>query len=163
MHTIVQFLADVPVAALKIFDINLRQSYYTLDIIRKSLEMANILKINDEEIIVVGNLLGIDAGAEYVLQEFIDRYNLKLGILTKGGKGSTLISGDKISTFSGFDVPVQDSVGAGDSFTAAIAIGMLRNYDLDHLNECANMLASFVCTASGATPEIPDEISSIFK
>ena len=75
MYTIVQFLADVPVAALKIFDINLRQSYYTLDIIRKSLEMANILKINDEEIIVVGNLLGIDAGAGYVLQEFIDRYN----------------------------------------------------------------------------------------
>ena len=161
-NSILQFLAEVPDSALKIFDINLRQSYYSLDVISKSLEMANVLKINDEEIVVVGRLLNIDASEECVLQELVARYDLKLGILTKGAKGSTLISGDKISSFPGFNVPIQDSVGAGDAFTAAIAVGMLQDYDLDHLNACANKLAAFVCTTTGATPDIPDEISSLF-
>lgn len=163
MKSIVQFLADVPETALKIFDINLRQTYYSLNIIKESLKMANVLKINDDEIVVVGNLLGIDAGAECILKEIVEKYSLKLGILTKGGQGSTLITGDEVSSFSGFDVSVQDSVGAGDAFTAAIALGMLCGYDLEHLNACANKLASFVCSATGATPHIPDEISGIFK
>jgi len=162
MNSIIQFLSEVPDSALKIFDINLRQSYYSLDVISNSLNLANVLKINDEEIVVIGRLLGINASEECVLQELVDRYGLKLGILTKGAKGSTLISGDKISSFPGFDVPVQDSVGAGDAFTAAIAVGMLQDYDLDHLNVCANKLATFVCTTTGATPDIPDEISSLF-
>lgn len=163
MNSILQFLAEVPDSALKIFDINLRQSYYSLDVISKSLELANVLKINDKEIVVVSRLLGINASAESVLQELIAKYNLKLGILTKGGKGSTLISGTQISSFPGFDVPVQDSVGAGDAFTSAIAVGMLLGYELNHLNVCANKLASFVCSSTGATPNIPDEISSLFK
>lgn len=157
--SILRFLADVPETALKIFDINLRQVYYSVDLIRESLKVANVLKINDDEIVVVGNLLGIDARAECILKQIVERYDLKLGILTKGGKGSTLISADKISSFSGFDISVQDSVGAGDAFTAAIALGLLCGFDLDHLNECANKLASFVCTAAGATPYIPEEIS----
>ena len=163
MNSISQFLTNVPNTALKIFDINLRQSYYTVDLIENSLEMANVLKINDEEIMVVGNLLGIDAEEENILQEIIDRYSLKLGILTKGGEGSTLMSAEKKSSFPGFNVSVQDSVGAGDAFTAAVAVGLLRGYDLGYINECANKLASHVCTVSGATPQIPEEITHIFK
>lgn len=163
MNSIGQFLAKVPDSALKIFDINLRQSYYSLDVISKSLQMANVLKINDDEIVIIGRLLSINGSEEYVLQEIVNRYGLKLGILTKGGKGNTLISGKQISSFPGFDVPVQDSVGAGDAYTAAIAVGILQGYDLDHLNSCANKLAAYVCTAAGATPSIPDEIFRLFK
>ena len=163
MNSIMQFLSAVPDSALKIFDINLRQPYYSRNVINKSLEIANVLKINDEEIAIIARLLGINGSEEYVLQEVVNRYSLKLGILTKGGNGSTLISGDQTSSFPGFEVPVQDSVGAGDAFTAAIVFGMLQGYDLDHLNACANKLAAYVCSAAGATPNIPDEISSLFK
>ena len=162
-NSIVEFLTAVPKSSLKIFDINLRQSYYSLDIIEESLKIANVLKINDDEIAIVGKLLNINSVEESILNEIVQRFDLNLGVLTKGGRGSTLISGGNISSFPGFDVPIKDSVGAGDAFTAAIAIGMLSDYDLDHLNECANKLASFVCTASGATPVIPDEISQIFE
>lgn len=162
-NSIQQFLSEVPDSALKIFDINLRQSYYSLEVISKSLQLANVLKINDEEIGIVSRLLDINATDDSALQEIVNRYGLKLGILTKGGNGSTLISGDQISSFPGIDVPVQDSVGAGDAFTAAIAVGILQGYDLDHLNAYANKLAAFVCTSTGATPSIPDEIFSLFK
>ncbi len=162
-NSIQQFLADVPEAALRIFDINLRQSYYSLNLIRESLALANVFKVNDDEIVVAGNLLGIAGEEDYIMQEIVDRYGLKLGILTKGKEGSTLISAEKISSCSGFDVSIKDSVGAGDAFTAAVAVGLLCGYDLDYVNESANKLAAYVCSVSGATPEVPEEIALIFK
>lgn len=161
-NTILEFVAAVPESALKIFDINLRQSFYSLELIKQSLELANVLKINAEELVVVGQLLDIDAGVDAILQEIVNRYALQLGILTKGARGSTLISGEHTSICRGVSVSIQDSVGAGDAFTAAIAIGMLQGHNLEQLNANANTVAAFVCTQAGATPVIPDEISNLF-
>ena len=163
--TVQAFLKRVSPSALCIFDINLRQSFYTREIIEASLGPANVLKANDDELPILSECLSISGDADAVLEALAERFDLGLAILTKGGNGSVLYSrkSGRASYHNGFTVDVADSVGAGDAFTAAVAIGMLREYDLDYINECANRVASFVCSQDGATPPLPAEIKSLFN
>jgi fructokinase len=158
--------------ALRIFDINLRQEFYSKEIIETSLHLANILKINDDELSTVAKdkFLSLNGNEESImLKELAQRYNLQLVILTKGDKGSILYSLEQDKEFSHGGFPVNqeegdsDTVGAGDAFTAAIAVGMLKNYDFDYINECANRVAAFVCSQAGATPKLPNDIKNLFR
>jgi fructokinase len=161
-ETIRKFLANTPKDALRIFDINLRQEFYSRSIIEKSLQFANILKVNDAELPLVVNIMGLDKDQKDPLGMFSELFELRLVALTRGASGSVLYSEGQKSVHNGYSVKVNDTIGAGDGFTAAMAIGVLKGYELNHINILANRVASYICTQVGATPEIPHEIKDLF-
>ena len=132
------------------FDINLRQSFYNKDIISYSLKQANILKLNDEELSIVAGMLSIPGSETDILSHLTDQYSLDLIALTRGRFGSHLYARGNESVHSGLPAKVADTVGAGDSFTAALVMGKRLGHGLDQINEQANRLSSFVCSQKGA-------------
>ncbi len=157
--TVRRFLEKTKPECLRIFDINIRQSYYSKDIVNTMLETSNVLKLNDDELPLVAELLDIKGAESEILAELVARYELRLVVLTKGAEGSRLYGPDGDSESKG--VPpekIADTVGAGDAFTAAVAVGLLRGRGLDEINAHANRVASFVCSQDGATPKLPDDL-----
>jgi fructokinase len=156
--TIRAFLGRMRPESLRIFDINLRQKFYDADIVAQSLELANVLKLNDQELPVVCDLLKLPADPKSAIAKLIDTFDLRLLALTRGDKGSLLATKSQTSEHRGIrPEKLADTVGAGDAFTAAVAIGLLLNRSLEEINEVANRLASYVCTQAGATPPVPTE------
>ena len=156
--TIRSFLAATSADCIRVFDINLRQSYFNREIINTMLELSNVLKLNDEELAVVANLLGITGSETNILSQLAERYALRLIALTRGASGSRLYAQGEDSNHQGFPAQIADTVGAGDSFTAAMTLGLLNSKNLDTINKYANRVASFVCSQSGATPKLPDDL-----
>jgi fructokinase len=157
--TVRRFLENTRPDCLRIFDINIRQSYYSKDIVHAMLETSNVLKLNDDELPLVAELLDIKGAESEILAELVARYQLRLIVLTKGADGSRLYGPDGDSESKG--VPpeqIADTVGAGDAFTAAVAVGLLNGNGLEQINAHANRVASFVCSQHGATPNLPDEL-----
>lgn len=152
-ETIQQFLESTGHRCLRVFDINIRQDYATEETVLTSLEYANILKLNDEELPVVASMLGIGETDEAnVITQLLSKYDLNCVMLTKGPAGSTLYTHDEVSFCESGEVSVVDTVGAGDSFTAAAIMGFLRGQSLKEMHQRASKIADFVCTRSGATP-----------
>ncbi len=162
-NSIQSFITKTPEDSLRIFDINLRQHYYSKEVINDSLEASNVLKINDEELVKVAGLFDWPGSEEDVLKRIVANYNLKLGVLTKGEEGSILLNEEGVSSHRGYPTKVKDSVGAGDSFTAAVALGLLRDMDLESINDYANRVASFVCSQEGATPILSRELAEMYN
>ena len=166
-ETIQAFLDAMPADALRVFDINLRQSWYTAEVIAESLSRANILKINDEELDVVATmLLGeptlpdklIAEDAERtrrVCRELIVRYNLDMLILTCGAIGSYVFTESQESYVATPKVKVADTVGAGDSFTATFVAQLLLGKSIRGAHQKAVQVSAFVCTQNGAMPVLP--------
>ena len=152
----------VPLTGLRIFDINLRQQFYSREAIEHSLRIANVLKINGEELSVVADMLALHGSVPGRVTDLAKRYNLKLVALTLGGDGSLLLADGRISVTAGNPVTVVDTIGAGDAFTAAMALGWLACWDLDKINRTANAVAAFVCTRAGATPVLPTDLTAPF-
>lgn len=163
LNTIQGFVLRLSSNKLRIFDINLRQHFFSKEIISRSLELANILKLNEQELGILSSMYSIEVEEALALKGLAERFNLEMVALTKGSNGSVLYAQDQVSIHSGFTVDVVDTVGAGDAFTAAMAIGMLKGFELDRINAVANRIASFVCTQPGATPPIPKEMRALFQ
>ena len=161
-QTIHALLSESRADAIKIFDVNIRQQFHSKEIIQQSLHLANTLKVSEEELPTLLSALDIHHEGEDALKLIIEEYSLEAIALTMGAKGSVIISGGEVSRHSGFPAKVVDTVGAGDSFTAALATGLLNGFSLDEINEKANRLASFVCGQSGGTPTIPSSIAQLF-
>jgi fructokinase len=157
------FLAKTKPDCLRVFDINLRQNYYSADIIESSLQAANVFKLNDDELKVLQQLLGLPDSTETALTELLQRYQLDLIALTKGSAGSTMMDKDHVHHNPGIHVEVKDTVGAGDSFTAVMIMCLLLGLSLDKINQIAAKVAAFVCSQSGATPALPVELISEIK
>jgi len=139
--------------AWRVFDINLRQSFYSQEVIVSSLALANVLKLNDAELPVLEQMFtlrGIEALAR--------RFHLRAVVLTRGGEGSALWSDGALVEHPGIPTTVRDTIGAGDSFTAALTLGLLANRPLDRILDHASRVASFVCSQAGATPPLPPEL-----
>jgi fructokinase len=154
--TIQAFVGLVDTNALKIFDINLRQSFFNKAIIVDSLQMANVLKINEEELVRVAGLLDItDVGERLVCQRLMDNYDLKIVVLTRGENGSFVFSKDGSSFLDTPKVKVADTVGAGDSFTGAFVAGLLNGDDIAKAHKRAVEVSAYVCTQKGAMPLLP--------
>lgn len=152
-HTIRRFLAASPRSALRVFDVNLRQEFHSPELIRESLALASVLKLNEEELPVVAAACGVaHADPLAALRDISSRHGLRLAALTFGAAGSLLVSGDAVSRRPAEPTVVVDTVGAGDAFTAAVVEGMLAGRALDAVHERASRLASFVCTQPGAMP-----------
>lgn len=158
-NTIRQFLRDTRPEVARIYDVNLRQSFYTPDIVAESLKFANIVKLNDAEIPVVIDLLGLKGeGIESGAKRLIDEFELDLVCVTRGANGSIIVAENRTVEHRGFSVEVCDAVGAGDAFTAALGYHYLRGSSLETISACANRYGSWVATQSGATPYPPDEL-----
>lgn len=153
--TILRFLNLLPKDALKVFDINLRQHFYSKEIIDNSLKQANILKLNDEEIKIVAKLYGWNDKCESETCRYILKlYDLKLVILTKGANGSCVFTADKEFFRPTPMVQVVDTVGAGDSFTAGFIASLLKGKSIPDAHKIAIDVAAFVCTQRGAMPKL---------
>ena len=157
-ETIHAFLDAMPEeGAYKIFDINLRQNFYTKDIICESLERCNVLKINDEELVAVSRLFGypgIDLQDKCWI--LLAKYDLKMLILTCGVNGSYVFTPGHVSFVETPKVTVADTVGAGDSFTAAFVSAILRGLSVSEAHKLAVNVSAYVCAQNGAMPILPD-------
>ena len=157
-RTIRRFL-EAAGQAVRVFDVNLRQAIYSPELIRESLALANVLKLNDDELPVVAAACGVSADDPVaVVRELAERHGLRLVALTRGVAGSLLVADGVVSTRPAEARTIVDTVGAGDAFTAAGVMGLLGGRPLDAMHDHAARLAAFVCGHRGATPRIPAEL-----
>ena len=158
-QTILKFLDSRGVRALKVFDVNLRQSFYSAEIIVNSMRRASVIKLNDQELPVIARLLGlpIDDFAESALAKF----KLRVICVTRGDNGSLLVDRTGTHEHSGFRVQVKDAVGAGDAFTAGLVHELLRGSSIAQMNDTANRMGAWVASSSGAMPTPPKEGLSV--
>lgn len=160
-ETINSFLDAMPrkEGQYKIFDINLRQGFYNKEILDESFNKCNILKINDEELITISRLFGFP-GID--LQDkcwiLLAKYNLKMLILTCGINGSYVFTPGEVSFVETPKVEVADTVGAGDSFTAAFMAAILAGKSVAHAHRLAVDVSAYICTQNGAMPHLPEEM-----
>jgi fructokinase len=170
-NTIQQLVAATPPNALRVFDINLRQQFHSRGVIEESLQLANVLKLNDDELPALAEVLSLPGSTEQKIEHKTERqieclaqtFSLRLVALTRGAKGSLLYQEGRWSDCPSRPVRVVDTVGAGDSFTAALVLGLLRKMDLDEINTLANEVARYVCSCAGGTPSLPVEFARKFS
>ena len=151
--TIRKFLAATPATTLKVFDVNLRQSYYSAEVLAESMKLADIVKLNDDElpkVMALGKLAHKDELAS--ARKLIEQYRLRVVCITRGGRGSLLVDGKSSSEHRGFRVHVADTVGSGDAFTAGLVHEYLHGGSLDLMNEVANLVGAWVASEVGAMP-----------
>lgn len=152
-ETISRFLRVARPSALRMFDVNLRQSYYDPATIERSLELASGLKLNEDELPTVASACGIRAAnTTATLRALAQRFELRIVAVTRGAEGATLVAGDAESVEPAPPVTVVDTVGAGDAFTATLVCGVLAGASLAEINRHANAVAAYVCSQAGAMP-----------
>ncbi len=161
--TISTFLDSMPKDSIKIFDINLRLNYYNQEIIEDSLKRANILKINDEEVIKVAHLFKWELSEKEVCKHLLSNYNLDILILTKGTQGSWVFTPKEESFLPTPKITIADTVGAGDSFTAAFIASHLHGRCLVASHQLAVEVSAYVCQQHGAMPKLADAHLELFK
>lgn len=140
-----------PKECLRLFDINLRLNYYDEPTVRRSLERADILKLNEDELPVVARFFSLEGTAEQLVAQLIERFSLRYVVFTEGSKGSRVTAADgRTSYLATPRVAVADTVGAGDSFTATFAAALLQGFPMEECHRRAVDVAAFVCTQHGA-------------
>ncbi len=157
--TIHQFLDATPHDCVKIFDINLRQQFYSKEVIQESLQRCNILKINDEELVLIGRMFGYPGlDIENKCWLILGKYNLDMLVLTCGTNGSYVFTPGQMSFQETPKVKVADTVGAGDSFTGSFCAAILHGKHVSQAHKKAVEVSAFVCTQNGAMPTLPKEL-----
>ena len=155
-----KFLADTPADCLKICDINLRQQFYSKEVLEDSFKLCNILKINDEELVVVNRMFGYDGlDMRQTCEKMVHDYGLKMLVLTCGTNGSYVFTDDGLTSFQ--DTPkveVADTVGAGDSFTGSFCACIINGKPVQEAHKTAVAVSAFVCTQNGAMPVVPETL-----
>ena len=181
-RTIQTLVAQSSASCVRVFDVNLRAPFYSGEVIQESLELATVLKMNDSEVPEILSMLGMPAlpglpspaecapvplhftverrglirlGAEWLLEEFP---TLQMVVVTRGARGSLLVTRDEWHVHPGFPIQVADTIGAGDAFAAAITHYLLRGADLPTLNEAGNRWGAWLASQSGAMPSLPDAV-----
>jgi len=162
--TIQKFLDATPADCMKIFDINLRQNFYTPEVIQESMRRCNVLKINDEELVLIGRMFGypgLDMQNKCWL--ILGKYNLDMLVLTCGTNGSYVFTPGQMSFQETPKVEVADTVGAGDSFTGSFCAAILSGKPVAEAHRLAVQVSAFVCTQNGAMPTVPAELKDQTK
>lgn len=163
-QSIRSFLKATKPHCLRMYDINIRPNRSSPAVILSSLELATVLKLNDEELSAVASMLQLPGDTRSQLNTLMEKFELQLIALTRGAHGALLLtSGGAVHDHPGFAVKMVDTVGAGDAFTAALMVGVLRHMPLAQLNEFANRVGSYVCTQTGAAPPLPSEILALLS
>lgn len=153
-ETIRKFLKQLPENSLKVFDINLRQNFHSAELLEDSLNLCNILKINDEELPVLTGYLGIKGSIDQQIQKILTEFQLKMIAFTEGARGSKLFTPTAFSVLNAPKVPIRDTVGAGDAFTGVLIAGLLHKKSLKEIHKEATQTAAWVCSEAGAMPEL---------
>ena len=154
-----RFLDATPADCMKIFDINLRQNFYSKEIIQESLRRCNVLKINDEELVTIGRMFGYPGlDMENKCWLILGKYNLDMLVLTCGTNGSYVFTHGQMSYLETPTVQVADTVGAGDSFTGAFCAAILRGKPVVEAHQLAVKVSAYVCTQNGAMPTLPQSL-----
>ena len=155
-ETIHRFLDLTPDDCMKIFDINLRQHFYSKEVIQESLRRCNILKINDEELVLIGRMFGYPGlDIENKCWLILGKYNLDMLVLTCGTNGSYVFTPGQMSFQETPKVEVADTVGAGDSFTGSFCAAILSGRPVAEAHRLAVQVSAYVCTQNGAMPTVP--------
>ena len=157
--TIRRAVESTPPRTRRLFDVNLRQNYYDASVVLSSLELANAIKLNDDELPVIARLCKIppiDILGQ--LRMLCDWFGLTLAALTRGPLGSVLVTPTEFHESAAPATVVRDTVGAGDAFTATLLVGLLERRPLVEISARANAVAAYVCSQPGATPPIPPEL-----
>lgn len=150
--TIRRFVLAVPKSAVRVFDVNLRQNFYSVEVLAESIKLATLIKLNHDELPKIMSLLELETHGEEASARQLLAHEVKLVCITRGSGGSLLVSATERSEHPGFRVKVADTVGAGDAFTAALVHGYLRGISLAQINETANRVGAWVASQPGATP-----------
>lgn len=153
-----RFVAACPPGCVRLLDVNLRQRFWSAELLQHSLRAATAVKLNDEELPAVAAAAGAAGGsADAILRRLVERYRLRLACLTRGARGSLLVADAAGSgaEHRGTRVAVADTVGAGDAFAAAVLYHLLRGSSLARMAAAANDYAAFVATRRGGTPPVP--------
>ncbi|MDY6248825.1 MAG: carbohydrate kinase [Prevotella sp.] len=154
-----RFLDATPKDCMKIFDINLRQNFYTREVIQESMQRCNILKINDEELVTIGRMFGYPGlDIENKCWLILGKYNLDMLVLTCGTNGSYVFAPDQMFFRETPKVQVADTVGAGDSFTGAFCSAILTGKSISEAHKLAVEVSAYVCTQNGAMPKVSIEM-----
>ncbi|TWT51981.1 putative sugar kinase YdjH [Thalassoglobus neptunius] len=165
-ETILKAVQSVQDSCLKVYDVNLRQSYFTPDWIRDSLNLASVVKLNDEEVRVIAPLFNFSSDEVTFGQQVIQEFSPGLVCITRGANGCCLVSADGVVEVDGKPVEVADTVGAGDAFTAGLITSLLRKKTLQETGDFANQVGGIVASHHGAMPELKEKFeelrSSIF-
>jgi len=148
-------LAACRPGALRVLDLNLRDPFWTEEIVRRSVESADVLKVNGQELDRLAGMFGLSGDVREQVEPLARRFRWKVVAVTLGAEGSLLYSRGRWDAQPGMKVAVRDSVGAGDAFTAALTLGLLRGEPLDCIHRRASEVAGYVCTQPGATPRLP--------
>lgn len=158
-ETIRQFIKAAPSGSTRIYDVNLRQAFFSKEVLTESLSLSDIVKLNDVELPQVMNILGLSSGNQQEsARELLQAFNLKLICVTRGAHGSLLVTDTESTEHPGFPIKVADTVGAGDAFTVAMVHHYLRKTPLAKIAEAANRMGSWVATQAGATPSMDPQI-----
>lgn len=155
-------VAASPSGALRILDVNLRQHYFSPLLIEESLLLATVLKVNDVELPQLAAMFGLTGSDHAQMEQIAERWQLRAVALTRGEKGSALLTEHAWSEHRGIAVRVVDTIGAGDAFTAALTVGLLSGWALDDVNLQANRVAACVASQAGGTPVLPPDITCPF-
>ena len=174
-RAIQELIAASPAHTLRVFDVNLRKNFYSRDVIERSLQLANVLKLNDDELPRLAEMFDLTGSIEDQIESLANTFGLQLVALTRGANGSLLYQASELrcdrlprpharwSESQSRTMKIVDTVGAGDSFTAALVLGLLCEMDLDDINIVANEVAGYVCSQAGATPALPVEFARRFS
>jgi fructokinase len=158
-ETIRRFVQTVPDSSLRVLDINLRPPFTDGTVVRESLELANVLKLSSDEMPFLSDLLELTGPPEEIMQVMRDIFDLRMIAMTMGSEGAILQSASGVSHCRGIEVEqMADTVGAGDAFTATVVHDFLAGQSLDSVNEHACRVAAYVCSQTGGTPKLPDDL-----
>ena len=157
-----RFVGMCPERAIKIFDVNLRQAFHSAGVIDASLRLANVLKVSDNELPVLARQYGLAGAPIDQLMKLIELFNLRLVAYARGSEGSILVTRDQVVEHPGCKPNVVDTVGAGDSYTATLCMGLLSGFPIQEIIHHASRVSAFVCEQSGATPVLPESLVARF-
>ena len=155
-QTIQQLVAAAPADALKICDINLRLDFYSRKVIEESMRLADVLKMNDEELAVLVAMFSLQGDVRQQIEGLVRTFGLKVVAVTRGPSGSLIYQEGRWSELLSQPVQVVDTVGSGDAFAAALTMGLLARMTLNEVHVIAAEVARYVCSQRGATPRLPE-------
>ena len=163
-ETINACLDAMPETALKVYDINLRKATWELATVERSLDRADIVKLNDDELeLLTGRLEWSGAGPAEIAAHLQERYQLDGVWITRGADGCLLRDGNQLVEHGGIAVEVVDTVGAGDSFTAAMIWACWMHWPLSESAELANRVGALVASRPGGMPDLTDQLPALME